>query len=189
MVSQPTLLRIVAVETPHPTDPPDADIFYAALGRFTVAWGRFEGHFTAAILLLHNLRGHDYAATTAVPMSWKRRAETWREAFNILPVLQPLQAKAITYIERVMNEVEDRHIGAHSIWDMFIVPAVEPTIRGRLISAKRRHPGMIDVKDYELRASMLNAALFNVNRLNRDLVEFTTFLGSLRPAPSGIRRL
>jgi hypothetical protein len=155
MVSSPVALRIMAVETPHPTDPSDADLFYAALGRFTVAWGRFEGHFTGAILALHNLQGYAYASTTPIPMSWKRRAATWRKGFNELVELAPLRPRAMTYIERVMNEVNGRHIGAHAIWDTFTVPAAEPTMKARLISAKRDHPGMIDVADYELLAIRL----------------------------------
>jgi hypothetical protein len=188
MVSSPVALRIMAVETPHPTDPSDADLFYAALGRFTVAWGRFEGHFTGAILALHNLQGYAYASTTPIPMSWKRRAATWRKGFNELVELAPLRPRAMTYIERVMNEVNGRHIGAHAIWDTFTVPAAEPTMKARLISAKRDHPGMIDVADYELRVSMLKAALFDVNQLNRDLLPFTTFFDFLRPAPEGTKK-
>jgi hypothetical protein len=40
---RPVMITITSHATPHTSDPIDADRFYAALGKFTVAWGRFEG--------------------------------------------------------------------------------------------------------------------------------------------------
>ena len=39
---EPTLVSITAHRTPHPSDPPDAHVFYAVLGMLSVAWGRLE---------------------------------------------------------------------------------------------------------------------------------------------------
>ena len=43
-------VRIKAHNTPHHTDPADANEFYAALGMLSVAWGRLEGHVTGNLL-------------------------------------------------------------------------------------------------------------------------------------------
>ena len=37
--------------------------------------------------------------------------------------------RAIAFTERVMKEVEDRHFGAHAIWDQFVQAANGHTIR------------------------------------------------------------
>jgi hypothetical protein len=132
MASPPILLRITAHNTPHQSDPPNADEFYAAVGRFTVAWGRFEGHFTAAMLQILSLPEAVHL-TRAVPISWKKRAKLWRDAFNGVDSLRPLQARALGFIQRVMSEIEDRHLGAHAIWDEFVASAPEPWGAARII--------------------------------------------------------
>jgi hypothetical protein len=188
MASPPILLRITAHNTPHQSDPPNADEFYAAVGRFTVAWGRFEGHFTAAMLQILSLPEAVHL-TRAVPISWKKRAKLWRDAFNGVDSLRPLQARALGFIQRVMSEIEDRHLGAHAIWDEFVASAPEPTIRARMISPRRGGPSIIDVIDYEVELWRLKLALVVANNLNIELLEFTNFLSSLRPPPSDIRTL
>jgi hypothetical protein len=86
MVSELTLLRITAHYTPHSSDPPDAHEFYAALGMFTVAWGRFEGHMTGALL---QILAMPEASTTdshlpilCLTIAWKKRAILWKAAFK-----------------------------------------------------------------------------------------------------------
>src|SRR5438309_1249006 len=114
MVSQPTLLRIAAHATPHQLDPPNADEFYAMLGKFTVAWSRFEGHFSGVLLQILAMPEAALLAQ-ALPLSWKRRAKVWRRAFNTIPLLYPMQCSALGFIQMVMDEVQSRHIGVHAI--------------------------------------------------------------------------
>ena len=188
MVSRPTMLRITAHSTPHLSDPPNADAFYSTLGKFVVAWGRFEGHITAAmiqILELPDARQLKYV----VPLSWKGRAQLWRKAFNNFDSLKPLQGRALAFIKKAMDEARDRNFAAHAIWDEFVASELEPMIRARTVSPRKGRTDIIDVTDYEVRLSMLKVALVVANNLNVELFEFTNFLSSLRPPPSGIRIL
>ena len=188
MISQPTLLLITAHATPHHSDPSDADEFYAMLGKFTVAWSRFEGHFSGALLQILAMP-EAALLTQALPFSWKRRAKLWRAAFNTIPSLQPMQRNALNFIKIVMDEVQSRHIGVHAIWDEFVPDAQEPTIMARTVNPEKSNPDGIIVTDYKISLSMVHTGLVVANALNRDLVQFTTFLDSLRPPPAGIHKL
>jgi hypothetical protein len=122
---QPTLLRIPAHHTPHANDPPDAHEFYAALGMFTVAWGRFEGHIIGALLKILAMPEAS-AISSPIPILWEKwpkRAELWEAAFKTIPSLAPCKDLAIAFMNRVMEEIKDRHFGAHAIWDEFIQAA------------------------------------------------------------------
>lgn len=179
----PVPLRITAHATPHPSDPPDAHEFYTALGQFTVAWGRFEGHFSGALLMILAMP-EAAPLLEPLPISWKKRASLWRRAFNTLPSLAPRRDLALRFIERVMQEISARHLGAHGIWDEFETGAPEPTIPARSIKAKKGQPGAIEVADYRVTLSAVRSALQVVNAMNWDLSKFTTgFLDSLRPPP------
>jgi hypothetical protein len=188
MVSPPTLLRITAHATPHHSDPPDADEFYAMLGKFTVAWSRFEGHFSGALLQILAMPEAALLAQ-ALPLSWKQRAKLWRGAFNTISSLHPKQRNALDFIKVVMDEVQSRHIGVHAIWDEFVPDAQEPTILARTVNPEKSNPAGIIVTDYRISLSMVHTGLVVANALNRELIQFTTFLDSLRPPPVGIRTL
>ena len=99
----------------------------------------------------------------------------------------PYTDRAIAFTERVMKEIEDRHFGAHAIWDEFVQPANGHTIRARTIN--KGSAQFIDITNFEISTTLVRRAQAGANKLNAELVEFTTFLGSLRPPPPGIRRL
>jgi hypothetical protein len=181
MSNPPTLLRIPARHTPHQTDPRNAAEFYATLGQFTVAWGRFEGHMIGALLMILNL---PEASGRALPEPWKQRQQLWEAAFKEFSCLEPYKDRALAFMKRTMDEVEDRHFAAHAIWDNFVPTASEPTIRVRRI--KLRGKTIIDVIDSEISITLIQRALAEVNRLNGQLLEFTAFLSSLQPPPSNI---
>jgi hypothetical protein len=88
-----------------------------------------------------------------------------------------------------MKEIEDRHFGAHAIWDEFAQPANGHTIRARTIKPRKGSAQFIDITNFEISTILVRRAQAGANKLNAELVEFTTFLGSLRPPPPGIRRL
>jgi hypothetical protein len=178
-----TLLLVPAHHTPHSSDPPNAIEFYSALGQFMVAWGRFEGHFNGALLQILSLPESASLSRVTLPRTWPERAGLWTEAFNTLPRLQPLQPSAFAFKIRVMGEVEDRHIGAHAVWDEFVLSAPEPTMRAKTIKARKGSPKITDVTNYEISLSLVRQALAEANKLNFELATFTSFLGSLRPPP------
>jgi hypothetical protein len=158
------------------------------LGKFTVAWSRLEGHFSGALLQILAMPEAALIAQ-ALPLSWERRAKLWRAAFNTIPSLQPMQRNALNFLKIVMDEVQSRHIGVHAIWDEFVPDAQEPTILARTVNPEKSNPYGIIVTDYKIPLSMVHTGLVVANALNRDLVQFTIVLDSLRPPPAGIRKL
>jgi len=132
MSDTPTLLRIPAHRTPYRADPRNAEEFYASLGQFTVAWGRFEGHMIGALLMILNLPEANGKKLKLVE-PWSQRQKLWEYTFNTFTSLEPYKGRALAFMKRIMTEVEDRHFAAHAIWDDFVLTASEPTIRVRRI--------------------------------------------------------
>lgn len=188
MVTQPTLLRITAHATPHSTDPPGAHEFYTLIGMLTVAWGRLEGHIIGALLMILALP-EAAAIAEPLPLSWGRRERLWRKAFNTIPRLQIHRDRAVAFMDKVVGETTDRNFVVHAIWDEFQRAAPELTLRARSVNPRKGTENTIDVLDVDVSVSLLRLGLNAANALNLELVEFTTFLSSLRPPPSGIRTL
>jgi hypothetical protein len=116
MVSQPTLIRITAHATPRHSDPPNADEFYAMLGKLIVAWGRLEGYIIGALLMILALSA---ASTFAIPLpiAWEGRNKLWKQAFNKIPALKAHQGHAIAFMGKVIDEAkDDRNFATHAIW-------------------------------------------------------------------------
>jgi hypothetical protein len=185
----PTLLRITAHHTPHASDPPNAYEFYAVLGMFTVAWGRFEGHLTGCMLQILNLPEALAKSPEATPMSWSKKSKFWKDSFKSFGTLAPKRDTALTFMTRVMEEVKDRNFGAHAIWDEFVLEAPEPTAKARTITPRKGHVNIVDVADYSISLTLLRKALETANQLNLELCEFSSFLNSLRPPPTTARTL
>jgi hypothetical protein len=154
-VPAPILVRIAAHRTPHSSDPPDAHEFYAALGMFTVAWGRFEGHLMTCILQIFNLPEALSKPPQAPPLAWTGKAEFWNKAFKSYLSLAPHKDNAIAFMNRVTMEIEDRNFGAHAIWDEFVADAPEPTARARTVRPRKGAPDVMDITDYVVSITML----------------------------------
>jgi hypothetical protein len=180
MVLSPTLLRITAHSTPHQSDPPDAQEFYAALGMFTVAWGRLEGHVIGNLLTIMNFP--EMAPLGPLPLTWERRRKLWKRAFTKVPALQTHKDRALAFMNSLIEETTDRNIAAHAIWDEFVRGTNEPTIAARTVKPSRGVPGTIDVGDYRISLSLLRRGVAEANRLNFEMSEFTTLLNSSKPA-------
>ena len=77
---EPIVVSIPAHHTPHPSDPPDAHEFYAALGMLSVAWGRLEGHVNGNLLTIVKLP--QIAPPHKMPTKWDERRKLWERAFS-----------------------------------------------------------------------------------------------------------
>jgi hypothetical protein len=185
----PVLVRIAAHRTPHSSDPPDAYEFYAALGMFAVAWGRLEGHMTACILQIKNLPEAFAKPPEAPPIAWKRKAKFWNDTFKSFPSLAPQKDAALNFMSRIMAEIKVRHFSAHATWDEFVVGAPEPTVKARMITPRKGLPDIVEINDVPVSITILRNALENANKLNFELCQFSSFLDSLRPPPSNVRKL
>jgi hypothetical protein len=175
----PVLLRVTAHNTPHHTDPSNANEFYAALGMLTVAWGRLEGHVIGNLLTIMNCP--EMEPSGPLPFQWEARLKLWTKAFSLVPLLQPHRERAVGFMNSIIEEVVDRNFVSHAVWDEFELGATEPTIQARNIKARK---SAIDVGDVRITLSMLKSALRIANQLNLDMSEFTRLLSFCRPPPS-----
>src|SRR6266849_16213 len=129
IIKPPVLLRITAHNTPHYTDPSDANEFYAALGMLTVAWGRLEGHVIGNLLTIMNLP--ELAPSRSLPFVWKARLDLWTKGFSLVSALQPHKDRAVAFMQSIIEEAEDRNFASHAVWDEFVPGSTEPTIEAR----------------------------------------------------------
>jgi hypothetical protein len=97
---KPGLLRIYPQVTPSPDDPPEADIFYWAVGVATVALGRLEGHFVSCLMSIIQI-AKDKRIGSKLPMKWEKREEIWRDAFARIPSLKVLEIAATAFINEL----------------------------------------------------------------------------------------
>ena len=138
-----SVIRVYAEMTPSPTDPPNADEFYKALGIATVAWGRLEGHFAALLLLVLNVATHE-GIGKKFPMKPEKRGEIWRLAFGTTPTLKPSSAAAEAFMTAMENLAQHRNDIAHGLWEFFR-PEPPLSIDVVTIRAKRGTPDGVDM--------------------------------------------
>jgi hypothetical protein len=143
----------------------------------------------SCILQIKNLPEALAKPPEAPPVSWNRKAEFWKKSFNSFASLAPKKDAALQFISRASKEIEDRHFGAHAIWDEFVAGASEPTVLARTINAPKGEADLVQIRDVLVSVTMLRGALGNANRLNVEACEFSTFLNSLRPPPSNSCKL
>jgi len=66
-----------------------------------------------------------------------------------------------------MKEIEDRHFGAHSIWDEFVQPANGHTIRARTIKPRKGSAQFIDITNFKISTTLVRRAQARANKLER----------------------
>jgi hypothetical protein len=72
---------------------------------------------------------------------------------------------AIAFTERVMKEIEN----------------ISALTRSGMSKPRKGSAQFIETTNFEISATLVRRAQGGANKLNAELVEFTTFLGSLRP--------
>ena len=164
---KPALHQIHFKTAPSPDDPSNANEFYLALGVATVAWGRLEGHFVACLRTAIQI-AKDKRVGMKVPSRWEKRAKVWKDAFQLIPTLQPRQRDAIALLVGINDLAEDHNLMAHAIWVSFL-PQTQLTIKIIGIKAKTRKPdsgvfrrttiSMEELAEFTGRANSLNLRL------------------------------
>lgn len=182
----PVHLSIRLEDTPWQSDPTCAGDFYRSLGVAIVAWGRLEGHVVATLMQVRQLPG-----TTILPgefpVSWRRKAKTWRRAFREMPILSNLRGHAEQIMTEIMNEIQTRHFLSHTMWRE-ITDA--PEMSANAVTMK---PEDADASDNailsEMRVTIGDLALTTAaaNRLNYELGFVSAPIADLRPTPPGAR--
>lgn len=176
--TNPLLLRLRVDATPYVDDPPNAHVFYQALGLYLVAWGRFEGHFVSALLQLRAL-AWEALPMRDMPIAWDKRADFWKKAFKTLDALAPMRAQAAPLITDIFLAARDRGILMHSMWGGFVSSA---PLAMELISLKFEHEELA-AGNLPMSLPTLEHMTLAANTLNARLIPISQFLGFLRPNP------
>jgi hypothetical protein len=174
---KPALQRIHLKTTPSPDDPPNANEFYLALGVATVAWGRLEGHFNACLMTAIQI-AKDKRLGMKLPTRWEKRAKVWKDAFELIPTLQPRQKDAIALLDGINDLAEVHNVMVHAIWDSFL-PRTQLTIRIIGIKAKTRKPDSGEFRRTTISMEELAEFTGRANSLNLRLSPIHQFLVAL----------
>ena len=174
---KPALHQIDFRITPSPDDPPNANEFYLALGVATIAWGRLEGHFVACLMTAIQI-AKDKRLGMKLPLRWEKRAKVWKDAFELIPTLQPRQKDAIALLDGINALAEDRNLMAHALWDSFL-PQRQLTIKIWGIKAKTRTPDVVEFRRTTISMEELAEFIGRANSLKLRLSPIHQFLVSL----------
>jgi hypothetical protein len=123
MARQRIDVGVIFKDQPFAEDPRMAAVYYAAVGRLLMLWGRLERHVDTLLLLAASL---PEAASLrermpdAVPVSMKLKAATWRRAFAGIERLAPWRDEAETLISDILTAHGDRVAVVHSSWQGFV---------------------------------------------------------------------
>ena len=98
---EPIRVSITAHRTPHASDPPDAHVFYAALGMLSVAWGRLEGHVNGNLLTI--MKFPEVAPPHNLSIKWEGRMKLWKRAFSEVGVLQLHTERAVALMNCIVE--------------------------------------------------------------------------------------
>jgi hypothetical protein len=177
----PHLFRAYVEPAPSPTDHPSADDIYKAIGIGVVAWGRLEGHFFSILITILNVASHKRIPKKP-PMKWDRQREVWAVAFETVPSLAHLRARAATFISDMDKLSERRNNLVHGLWELF--NAGEP-ISINVVTIKAQSGtdnGLLHGTEL-ITVDWLSNFAHEANRLNLELISLTAPIVALRGAP------
>jgi hypothetical protein len=183
----PSVIRIQVENTPAASDPVGAHGYYEMLGMTMMALGRLEGHFNVCLLIIMNLPGAEELGFMLY-ISWKKRAKMWRKGFEAAPSLQYHKDGALALLTEIVDVMQDRHALAHAIWENF-VPGQELGVAALNLKHKNGTTDGLEHRRDTITMSMLTKILRKANILNRELLQLSQFLCTLRPAPPEARKL
>jgi hypothetical protein len=188
MPRQPTVINVRIENTPSPADPEGASKFYQALGMAVMASARLEGQFSMCLIAMMGLPGAGDKLGYILPVSWRKRAEMWRTAFNAVPVLQLTKPFFEPLIVEIMDAVQDRHRLVHALWENFVSDA-PLTVATLHVKHKRGTTNELDINRVPITIDMLHRITATADSLNRRLLPVCRFVSSLRRPPPDARRL
>jgi hypothetical protein len=181
------ILSAYVEPAPSRTDPPNADDLYRALGIAVVAWGRLEGHFFLGLITILNIAKHKEIPKKP-PMKWDKQRAVWNVAFETVPSLVHLKAKAEIFISEMYELSEHRNKIVHGLWGLF--NAGEP-LSINVVKVKAQsgtedgllHDTTLITVDWLVQFAQV------ANRLNLELMSLTEPLVALRTPSPDARRL
>ena len=182
----PFPVAITPRQTPSPDDPVGANAFYEALGLALAACGRLEGHFTASLVMVLQIAffKHITPLETVLPPQWKDRERIWKDAFGLIPELQPHEAGAVAILPEMGLHSEDRNLIAHGLWEGFDAGAPYTMSILNLKKTKQRKYG-VEFRRTSLSILQLRAIRDRANTLQQQLLQFSIPINELANALFG----
>jgi hypothetical protein len=107
---------------PFARDPPNAEPFYAAVGRFVRVWSEFEillDYVLGMIAAMPEWAEERGKRKDVVPTPMSGKAAMWRDAFRSLPRLEPARERALRFMSDAMDTHDDRTLILHGRWLRF----------------------------------------------------------------------
>lgn len=161
------LVKVFEAGDPFKDDPPEAEPYWAAVGRVSVMWGRFEQMLEQIISIISLLP--DAPQPPQSPrLAWKRKLDQLKDLCRDTPSANHIHDDARSLVSRAKVLGQKRHAITHSNWQRFISNAPEPTVE--FTNIEWDAPG----KKYARRPvslSDLGALLDEIFVLNNDMFE------------------
>ena len=121
------LVKVFQHGNPFADDPPDADTYYAAIGRIVVMWGRFEQMLEQTISMM----GHVPDAVTPQkppPIAFGRKLDRLKKLCRDTPSLNCVHDDARVFASAAAILAPRRHGLTHANWQGFSRNTSEPTV-------------------------------------------------------------
>ncbi len=175
------LVKVFQAGNPFADDPPDADAYYAAIGRIVVIWGRFEQMLEQTTFMM----GRVPDAVTpqeSPPVAFMRKLDRLKKLCRDTPSLNCIHDDARAFASTAAILAPRRHGLTHANWQGFNRNALEPTVTFTNIKWNA-NAGDYDRQPVPL--SELDALLNDIAQLSADLFNkmFTEVANILVLAP------
>lgn len=121
------LVKVFQAGNPFADDPPDADTYYAAIGRIVVIWGRFEQMLEQTISMM----GRVPDAVTpqeSPPVAFKQKLDRLKKLCRDTPSLNCVHDDARAFASTAAILAPRRHGLTHANWQGFNRNAPELTV-------------------------------------------------------------
>ncbi len=121
------LVKVFEAGDPFRNDPPDAESYYAAIGRIVAIWGRFEQMLEQSISMMSVLS--DAPKPNEPPqVSYKRKLGQMKVLCRDTPSLNHIHDAVRTFASTAKILGNKRHELTHANWQGFSKKAPEPTV-------------------------------------------------------------
>ena len=114
----------------------------------------------------------------ALPPQWEDRERIWKNAFNLIPELQPYETEAIAILPALEDHFKDRNLLAHGLWEGFHVGA--PYTMGILnVKQIKKVKYGVEFRRTSLSILQLRAIRDRANTLQQELLQFSVPINQL----------
>ncbi|MCH9049563.1 MAG: hypothetical protein IIA72_00515 [Proteobacteria bacterium] len=172
------LVKVFQAGNPFANDPPDANVYYAAIGRIVVLWGRFEQMLEQTISMMGQVP-NAVTPQKPPPVAFMRKLDRLKELCRDTPSVNHIHDDARAFASAAAILAPRRHGLTHANWQGFNRNVSEPTVTFTNIQwnanagGYNRHPiPLSELETLLADIAQLNANLFDkvFNEVARVLV-------------------